>query len=66
MPNITISRPKGRSAAGRQIAKLNAFIRNRTSDITACTMVPQPTKLLRTPYKGMESTYLQDRWPDKA
>jgi hypothetical protein len=46
-----LRRPQGHSAAGRirSIEKSNDFIRNRTRDLPACGIVPQPTTLSRAP-----------------
>jgi hypothetical protein len=46
-----LSRPQGHSAAGRvrSIEKSSDLIGNRTSGLPACSIVPQPTTLLRTP-----------------
>jgi hypothetical protein len=45
------SRPQGHSAAGRirSIEKSNDLIGNRTRDLPACSIVPQPTTLLCAP-----------------
>jgi hypothetical protein len=44
-----LSRPQGHSAAGRirSIKKANGLIRNRTRDLPAGSIVPQPTTLQR-------------------
>jgi hypothetical protein len=44
-----VSPPQGHSEAGRirSSKKSNDFIRNRTRDFSACSIVPQPTTLLR-------------------
>jgi hypothetical protein len=50
-----LSRPQGHSAAGRirSTEKSNDLIRNRTRDLLACSIAPQPTTLLRVPlYSG--------------
>jgi hypothetical protein len=46
-----LSRPQGHSAAGRirPIKKCNKLVGNRTGDLTACSIVPQPTRLPRAP-----------------
>jgi hypothetical protein len=46
-----LSRPQGHSAAGmiRSIEKSNDLIGNRTRVFPACSIVPQPTTLLRAP-----------------
>jgi hypothetical protein len=46
-----INRPEGHIAAGRirSIEKYNDFIRNRTRDLQACSIVPQPTTLSHVP-----------------
>jgi hypothetical protein len=46
-----LSRPQGHSAAGRirLIEKSNYLIGNRTRDLPACSIVPQPTTLPRAP-----------------
>jgi hypothetical protein len=48
-----LSRPQGHSAAGRirPIEKSSDLIENRTRDIPACCVVPQPTTLPRAPVK---------------
>jgi hypothetical protein len=45
-----LSRPQGHSAAGwiRSTEKSNDLIGNRTRDLPACSIVPQPTTVLRT------------------
>jgi hypothetical protein len=50
------SRPQGHSAAGRirSIEKSIDLIRNRTRDIPACSIVPQPTSLPRAPHEYLE------------
>jgi hypothetical protein len=42
-----LSRPHGHNAAGRikSIEKFNDLIQNRTHDLLACSIVPQPNKL---------------------
>jgi hypothetical protein len=49
---LRLSRPQGHSAAGRikSIEKSNDLIGNRTGDLPACSIVPQPTTLPRAPY----------------
>jgi hypothetical protein len=50
-----LSRPQGHnSAAGRirSIEKSNDLIGNRTGDLSACSVVPQPTKLPRASTKN--------------
>jgi hypothetical protein len=44
-----LSRPQGHSAAGKitLTEKLNDLIGNRTRDLPACSIVPQPTTLQR-------------------
>jgi hypothetical protein len=44
---ISVSLPRGHSAAGRSrlIEKSNDLIGNRTRDLPACSIVPQPTTL---------------------
>jgi hypothetical protein len=44
-----MSRPQGHGAAGRirSIEKPNDLIGNLTRDLPACSIVPQPTMLLR-------------------
>jgi hypothetical protein len=44
-----LSRPQGHSAAGRirSIEKSSDLIGNRTRDLPACSIVPQPTALPR-------------------
>jgi hypothetical protein len=46
---LRLSRPQGHSAAGRirSIEKCNDLIGNRTRDLEACSIVPQPTTLPR-------------------
>jgi hypothetical protein len=46
-----LSRPQGHSAAGRirSTEKSNDLIRNRSCDLLACSIVPQPTMLLCVP-----------------
>jgi hypothetical protein len=46
-----LSRPHGHSAAGRirSIEKSSDLIGDRTRDLPACRVVPQPTTLLRAP-----------------
>jgi hypothetical protein len=46
-----LSRPQGHSAVGRimSIEKSNDLIGNRTRDLPACSIVPQPTTLPRAP-----------------
>jgi hypothetical protein len=46
-----LSQPQGHSVAGRirSIEKSNHFIGNRTRDLSACSIVPQPTTLPRVP-----------------
>jgi hypothetical protein len=46
-----LSRPQGHSVAGsiKSIEKSSDLIRNRTYDLPACTIVPQPTMLLHAP-----------------
>jgi hypothetical protein len=46
-----LSRSQGHSAAGRirSNEKSNDLIRTRTSDLPACSIVPQPTTLPRAP-----------------
>jgi hypothetical protein len=46
-----MSRPKGHNTAGRirSIEKSSELIANRTSDLPACNIAPQPTTLLRSP-----------------
>jgi hypothetical protein len=48
---LRLSRPQGHSAAGmvRSIEKYNDHIGYRTSDLPACSIVPQPTTLPRAP-----------------
>jgi hypothetical protein len=47
-----MSRLQGHTAAGsiRSIEKSNELIGNRTRDIPACSMVPQPTTLPHAPF----------------
>jgi hypothetical protein len=47
-----LSRPQGHSAVGRirSIDKSSDLIGNRTRDLPACSIVPQPTTLPRAPY----------------
>jgi hypothetical protein len=50
-----LSRRHGQSAAGsmKSIEKFNDLVGNRTRDLPACSMVPQPTTLpsaLKSPY----------------
>jgi hypothetical protein len=44
-----LSRPQGHSAAERirSIEKTNELIRNRTQNLSACSVMPKPTTLLR-------------------
>jgi hypothetical protein len=46
-----LSRPQGHNAAGRirSIEKSNDPIGNKTRDLPACSIVPQPTTLPRAP-----------------
>jgi hypothetical protein len=46
-----LSRPQGRNAAGRfrSIEKYSDLIGNRTCDLPACSIVPQPTTLPHIP-----------------
>jgi hypothetical protein len=46
-----LSRPQGHSAAGRirSIEKSSDLIGNRTHNLPACNIVPQPSTLLRGP-----------------
>jgi hypothetical protein len=48
----SLSRPQGHSAAGRirSIEKSTNLIGNRTRDLLACNIVPQPTALSGAPY----------------
>jgi hypothetical protein len=50
-----LSQPQGHSVAGRigSIGKSNGLIRNRTRDLLACSIVPQPTTPRRAPIKTM-------------
>ena len=49
-----LSRPQGRSVAGRitSIKNSNDAMRNRTRDLPTCGAVPQPTVPLRAPPEG--------------
>jgi hypothetical protein len=44
-----LSRPQGHSVAGSYMSNSNYPIGNRTSDLPACSALPQPTALLRAP-----------------
>ena len=48
---ISLSRPQGHSAAGRVVSMKNSndTIGNRTRDLPACSVVPQPTVLPHAP-----------------
>jgi hypothetical protein len=47
-----LDRPQGYNAGGRirSIEKSNDLIRDRTCDLPACNIVPQPTTLQRAPF----------------
>jgi hypothetical protein len=51
---LVLSRPQGYSAAGRirLIKKSNDLFGNRTRDLLACSIVPQPSTLPRTTVHG--------------
>jgi hypothetical protein len=63
-----LSRPQGHSAAGRirSIEKSNDLIGNQTRDVPACSIVPQPTTLPRSPpppiFKLFDSVIKAVRW----
>ena len=67
-----LSRPQGHSAAGRIMSMKNSSdtIGNRTRDLPACSAVPHPTALPRTPYIKLfllpYGQYISDQSPFKS
>jgi hypothetical protein len=53
-------RPQDHSTASRirSIEKFNDLVGNRTRDLPVCSIVPQPTTLLRRPEKVMTMNYI--------
>jgi hypothetical protein len=53
-----LNRPLGHNAAGiiRSIKKFDDLIGNRTCDLPACSIVPQPTTLPRAPQHPAPTT----------
>jgi hypothetical protein len=60
-----LSRPQGQSAARRiwSIEKSTDLIGNRTRDLPACSIVPQPTTLPSTPADGGTATNILNLIP---
>jgi hypothetical protein len=60
---ISVSQPQGHSSAGRirLTEKSSDFMGNRTRDLPACNIVPQPTTLLRATSHTVCTQYIHSQ-----